>query len=73
MSQPAAVLSTGEWIGLESVVQGVHQNDEQQRCEWVALTKAALESDGESTSEAVDGSNARSQTRQTINDEANKG
>jgi hypothetical protein len=34
---------SGVWVLLETVVQSIHENDEQQWREWVTLTQTALD------------------------------
>ena len=60
-----------ERIALEPVVQRIHEDDEQQRCEWVALAQAALDVEG--MRQAIGRAHAGREAGEAVSDEVDEG
>ena len=67
--QPMSFL--GEWIALQPLVQRIHEDDEEQRSEWVALSQAALHIERLRHAECC--ANARGEACEAVRDEFDKG
>src|SRR5680860_1416047 len=64
------MLLASEWVALQPLVQRIHEDNEEQRSEWVPLAHAA--EDCEVASEPKSRSNARGQSCEAVCDQGNK-